>query len=187
MEEDDEEGITISTRNLPEDNNKTSRKAQEGTYSRGQIYHVSQGTTTGSEQAGGRPAVIVSNDNGNTHSTVVEVVFLTTKKKHWMPTHVPVRSAQRPSTALCEQIQTVDKERLLRYIGNASEQEMRMINRALAVSLGLSWENKGRAIKKKAPGKHDEKHIHEKEWHLFDKEIAGNMGVSAILSPETGL
>ena len=41
---------------------------------------------------GGRPAVIVSNDVCNEHSRVVEVVFLTTKEKPPLPTHVKINS-----------------------------------------------------------------------------------------------
>ena len=46
---------------------------------RGQIYYIHPQEVVGSEQEGGRPAVIVSNDVCNEHSRVVEVVFLTTK------------------------------------------------------------------------------------------------------------
>ena len=47
---------------------------------RGQIYYIHPQEVVGSEQEGGRPAVIVSNDVCNEHSRVVEVVFLTTKE-----------------------------------------------------------------------------------------------------------
>lgn len=109
----------------------------EPTYSRGQVYHVMESQVTGSEQAGGRPAVIVSNNIGNICSTIVEIVYLTTRKKHSLPTHVPINSITRPSTALCEQIQTVCKDRFGMYIGTVSAREMEKIDKALLISLGL--------------------------------------------------
>ena len=53
---------------------------------RGEIYYIeSTYRETGSEQRGGRPAVIVSNDKNNENSEVVEVVYMTTKPKNDLP------------------------------------------------------------------------------------------------------
>lgn len=104
---------------------------------RGDIYFVTEAYTTGSEQAGERPAIIVSNDTGNKHAPVVEVVYLTTKRKTDMPTHVSIYSAERSSTALCEQPTPVCKSRLARYIGSVTVAEMRRIDKALSISLGI--------------------------------------------------
>lgn len=104
---------------------------------RGDIYYVAGAEVTGSEQAGERPAIVVSNNIGNRYAPVVEIVYLTTKKKAEMPTHVYIGTAERPSIAVCEQIATVCKSRLLRYIGSVSEQEMNHIDKALSTSLGI--------------------------------------------------
>lgn len=80
---------------------------------RGEIYYVeSTYPTIGSEQRSGRPAIIVSNDLNNGHSNVVEVVYMTTQPKKDLPTHVQIRSTGRFRVALCEQIHTVDIQRL---------------------------------------------------------------------------
>ncbi len=80
---------------------------------RGDMYYVdSDRGGTGSEQKSGRPAIIVSNNVGNSHSPIVEVVYLTTQPKSDLPTHVVIASAPQVSTALCEQVTTVSKERL---------------------------------------------------------------------------
>lgn len=110
----------------------TSRSAK-----RGDIYYIRGAYGTGSEQRGERPAIIVSNDTGNAHAPVVEVVYLTTKRKTIIPTHVYINSSQRPSIALCEQVVTICKSRLERYIGSITVAEMRRIDRALSVSLGI--------------------------------------------------
>lgn len=107
---------------------------------RGEIYYIEPYYTTGSEQRGDRPAVIVSNRMNNEHSTTVEVVFLTTKPKNDLPTHVTVNGTGRVSTALCEQISTVAVERIGHFCGVCSKQEMASIETAMLISLGISLE-----------------------------------------------
>ena len=70
---------------------------------RGEIYYIYETEVSGNEQAGGRPGIIISNDVGNEHSPVVIVVYLTTREKKPLPTHVKINTADKPSTALCEQ------------------------------------------------------------------------------------
>lgn len=104
---------------------------------RGDIYFVkSFAKAIGSEQTEDRPAVIVSNDTGNHFSNICEVVYLTTKEKKPLPTHVEIMG-RVPSTALCEQVHSVSKERLVEYIKTCTDAEMKAIDRALLVSLGL--------------------------------------------------
>ena len=64
---------------------------------RGDIYYIESGyATVGSEQRPGRPAIVVSNDRNNEHSSTLEVVYLTTQPKHDLPTHVTIRSTSPP-------------------------------------------------------------------------------------------
>lgn len=109
-------------------------------YHRGQIYYVHPKGYyyVGSEQGGGRPAIIVSNDVGNEYSGVVEVVFLTTREKKPLPTHVKIYSSKCPSTALCEQIETVDKARIGNYINEVTQQELESIEKAILISLDIA-------------------------------------------------
>lgn len=115
-------------------------KLQESGYKqvkRGEIYYVERaGYSSGSEQAGGRPALIVGNDVGNEKSPVALAVYLTTSQKPPMPTHVAVE-CKEPSTALCEQVFTIDKSRLGDYIKAATPEEMQKVDKALAISLAL--------------------------------------------------
>lgn len=104
---------------------------------RGDIYYIGGGLTTGSEQRPGRPAIIVSNDKGNATSQTVEVVYLTTQPKHDLPTHVVIRSLDRESIAICEQITTVATERIGSYKGRVTDTEMANLEIAMLVSLDL--------------------------------------------------
>lgn len=107
-------------------------------YYRGDIFYITPFyTVTGSEQRAGRPGVIVSNDANNKYSPNVEIVFLTSQEKKPLPTHVPVM-CRVPSTALCENIQTVSKDRLSTFIKSCTTKELKNIDNALRVSLGIS-------------------------------------------------
>lgn len=107
---------------------------------RGDIYYIDKAVTTGSEQAAGRPGIIVSNDINNKYSSVVEIIYLTGKAKNNMPTHVQIKSSFKPSIALCEQVSSVSTLRLSRYVGRCTDDEMRQIDQAMMISLGIGWE-----------------------------------------------
>ena len=97
---------------------------------RGEIFYIARGgATNGSEQFADRPAVVVSNDENNKHSGVIEVVYMTTQPKTDLPTHVTIRSTGRISTVLCEQVSSVSTERVNNYIGQVSKQYNETIQR----------------------------------------------------------
>lgn len=104
---------------------------------RGDVLYIEGGESVGSEQRSGRPAVVVSNNLNNTHSSCVEVVYLTTRPKRRLPTHTPIHSASRRSIVLCEQITTVAVERISGYCGHVTDEEMERIEAAMLVSLGF--------------------------------------------------
>lgn len=104
---------------------------------RGDIYWVENHGGVGSEYRGRRPCVIVSNDKANLFGPIVHGVMLTTRKKKHLPTHVSIRSSIKPSTACCDNLTVIDKCALGDYAGHVSPYEMRAIDRALAIQLGL--------------------------------------------------
>ena len=101
---------------------------------RGEVYYINNENAVGCEQRGIRPAVIVGNDVGNKYSPVLLVVYFTLQHKKALPTHVYVRGH---GTALCEQIFTIDKTRLLQKKGECTNSDMKRINKALCISLGM--------------------------------------------------
>ena len=103
---------------------------------RGQIWYADLSPVRGSEQGGLRPVVIVQNDMGNKHAPTVIIVPLTTQVKNPLPTHATI-GATTTSTALCEQVRTIDKMRLKKYMGDCSIAEIAAINKALKISLNL--------------------------------------------------
>ena len=55
------------------------------------------------------------------------------------PTHVPIFMDGRKyaSTIMLEQIRTIDKSRILGYVGRADDHIMKAVNIAISVSLGF--------------------------------------------------
>jgi len=95
----------------------------------------------GSEQAGNRPAVVVSNDVNNQHSPVVIVAAITrTIPTKAYPQNVALPAGALPDagTILCGQLYTIAKERLGNFRGALQAPEVTDLNRALKVSLALS-------------------------------------------------
>ncbi|MBQ7829802.1 MAG: type II toxin-antitoxin system PemK/MazF family toxin [Clostridia bacterium] len=109
---------------------------------RGEIYIADLDPVIGSEQGGERPVLVIQNNVGNTHSPTVIVLAITSRcqKKKYMPTHIPIESSDlsMSSIALAEQVRTVDKTRLTRYVGRASKESMEAVDQALKVSMGVS-------------------------------------------------
>ena len=108
---------------------------------RGDIYLADLSPVVGSEQGGRRPVLIIQNDVGNKHSPTIIAAAITSKQyKHNIPTHISIRkrdSLPKDSVVLLEQVRTLDKRRLISRIGGLTTNEMKAVNQALAVSLGL--------------------------------------------------
>ena len=106
---------------------------------RGQIYMADLSPVVGSEQGGVRPCVVIQNDIGNRFSPTVIVAAITGRTKKSLPTHTPLKSTGllKDSICLLEQIRTVDKSRLLDYVGEVSKDEMNAIVEALSKSLDI--------------------------------------------------
>ena len=112
------------------------------TFKRGDMFYADLPQGVGSEQSGYRPVIILQNDVGNKHSTTVIVAPLTSisHAKTKLPTHYTMKvenGLEKPSIVLLEQIHTVDKQRLQKYIGKASDKALAGIEYALAISLGF--------------------------------------------------
>ncbi len=110
---------------------------------RGDIYRADLDPVVGSEQGGVRPVVIIQNDIGNRHSpTVIVAAVTSSQKKAKLPVHVSITAQEsglpRDSVVLTEQVRTLEKTRLTRYLGTLPEETMRRIDQALQRSLG-TW------------------------------------------------
>lgn len=94
---------------------------------RGEIYLIDFGEPKGSKQGGTRPAIVMQNNKGNYFSPTIFVCPLTTaNKKTTAPIHVHLNEQDgvaKPSTALCEQAEPVNKCDIKKLLGKITSNE----------------------------------------------------------------
>jgi mRNA interferase MazF len=102
---------------------------------RGDIWLVDFGQPVGREQAGRRPAVVISADRLNDSPAGVVIVVPCTTIHRELPSHVeldPVESGlDEVSYAKCEDIKSVSDQRLVTRLGAANDVSIFAITRAL--------------------------------------------------------
>lgn len=111
-------------------------------YRRGYVYLANLNPSVGSEQGGLRPVLLVQNDIGNLHGPTIIVAPITsrTNKRRDLPIHYyahKVQGLKGPCLVLLEQIRTIDKSRVIKKLGQMSEEQMNQIDKILEASLGL--------------------------------------------------
>ena len=90
-------------------------------YRRGDIYIANLNPFRGSEQGGTRPVLVLQNNDGNFYCPTLIIAPLSSKlKKPNLPTHYLLKKGRglfTDSIVELEQIKTIDKSRVQRYIG----------------------------------------------------------------------
>ncbi|MBI5379632.1 MAG: type II toxin-antitoxin system PemK/MazF family toxin [Nitrospirae bacterium] len=112
------------------------------TIKRGEIYWVNFEPAKGSEQGRVRPALVIQNDIGNLYSPITIVVPITSKvgKKQYPQTiYLPAGTGGllKDSEILANQIRAITKERIQERIGSLSHEEMRRVEQAILLALGM--------------------------------------------------
>ena len=106
------------------------------------VYYADLSPVIGSEQGGVRPVLVLQNNVGNKHAPTIIVAAITSRmKRAKMPTHVPVRMENgrlpKNSIVMLEQIRTIDKVRLINFVGQVTNESALLIDRASLISLGI--------------------------------------------------
>lgn len=109
--------------------------------SRGEIWLVNLSPTAGREQAGTRPALIVSVDLFNHGAAELVVAIPLTSKKKGIPLHVEITPPEGglsvKSYAKCEDVRSISTTRLKRKFGKISSQTIDEVEDRLRILLGL--------------------------------------------------
>ena len=104
---------------------------------RGEVWWVNFGPSVGGEIQKQRPAVIISNDAANRYLNRVQVVPLTSKTGRVYPSEAVVMLDDRPSKAMADQLTAVSKQRLINQAGQLTPADVRKVEHAVKVQLGL--------------------------------------------------
>ena len=108
---------------------------------RGEVWDLSFDPNTGHEQAGTRPALVLSEDifnEGPAGMVVVAPITRTQRKVRW---HVPVSPPEgglgSEKFIQCEDVRSVSKQRLKRRRGRVTPPVMQQVEDRLRILLGL--------------------------------------------------
>jgi mRNA interferase MazF len=117
--------------------------------SRGDVLTVQLDPIKGSEQAGTRPAIVVSRNSinhaaiGTNRTTVIVIVPVTDRRnlRRLYPSHVELEKGlgglTMDSVALCEQVRAITVDRLVRFMGSLPAMQLNAIEEALRITLQL--------------------------------------------------
>jgi len=108
---------------------------------RGEVWLVDFGEPIGREQAGRRPAVVVSAEPLNESPAGVVIVVPTTTTPRGLPSHVEIdpdsSGMNEVSYAKCEDVRSISEQRLITHLGTVPAAEMFQIERVIRFLLDL--------------------------------------------------
>ena len=110
--------------------------------SRGDVVRVRLDPVEGSEQAGERPALVLSPDIINKHCPVILVASITSQKTgrvypYEVLVEPPEGGLKLRSKVLLMHLRSIDKRRITGRYGTVSEATLRRVEEALKVATGL--------------------------------------------------
>ena len=104
---------------------------------RGEVWWVDFDPSLGGEVQKTRPAVIVSNDAANRNLNRIQVVPITSNVARVYPCEAAIELNGEPRKAMADQIATVSKLWLKSKAGMLGGDDIRAVERAIRVQLGL--------------------------------------------------
>ena len=119
----------LAMRSIESQERRKHPMREDWVYRRGDIYLANLDPYVGSEQGGTRPVVVLQNNAGNYFSPTLIVAPITSRcdKRRNLPTHYYVESTRGldgPAIVLLEQLKTIDKRRVRKYIGKMSVRQV---------------------------------------------------------------
>lgn len=109
---------------------------------RGEVWLVDLDPTVGHEQAGRRPALVLSVERFNTSGAELVVVLAITSKVRRLPTRVrivpPEGGLTLESWVICEQPRTISHRRLVSKLGAVTQTTVDAVSKIVGLLLGLT-------------------------------------------------
>lgn len=109
--------------------------------SRGEVWLVDLNPVKGHEQAGRRPALVISVDIFNQGAAELAVVLPITAQNKHIPLHVPLEppegGLQKTSYVKCEDIRSISTGRLVARLGTVTSAKLTLIEDRIRILLGL--------------------------------------------------
>ena len=109
--------------------------------SRGEVWLVDLNPTRGREQAGTRPALVVSADEFNHGPAGLVIIVPMTTTERGIPLHVsvdpPEGGVNRRSFIKCEDVRSISEQRLVRRFGVVSPDTLSLVADRLRIVLDL--------------------------------------------------
>ena len=104
---------------------------------RGEVWWVNFEPSVGGEIQKKRPALIISNDASNKFLNRVQVAPLTSNVERLYPSEAYVTLSGKQNKAMADQMTTVSKSRLINVIDRLSSSDMKKVEKAIKLQLGL--------------------------------------------------
>ena len=151
---------------------------------RGEVYWVCLDDSVGSEQMTGRPAVVISGNKANEILQTVIVAYITSQSRP-TPSNVSIKYENEYRRVLCNQIRTIDKQRLTRYIFTLEDNEMQRVTGSLATSMCIPLAT----TKKEEPAEDPEKTALRAECDMWKRlyDVTMNQLVEIKVTSELSL
>ncbi len=109
--------------------------------SRGEVWLLNLDPTQGHEQAGSRPALVISVDLFNHGPAELAVVLPITSRQKGIPFHVAVEPPHgglaRLSYVKCEDVRSVSTGRFKRLLGRITQETLEAVEDRLRILMGL--------------------------------------------------
>jgi len=95
-----------------------------------QIVLVNLDPTIGSEMKKTRPSVIISPNEMNKYLQTIVIAPMTSSSKAY-PTRVEINHDKKKGWIVLDQIRTVDRQRIIKILGNLTEKEITKVKETL--------------------------------------------------------
>ena len=95
-----------------------------------QIVLVNLDPTIGSEMKKTRPCVVISPNEMNKYLNTIVVAPMTSSSKNY-PTRVEINHDKKKGWIVLDQIRTVDRQRIIKVLGNLTEKEFKKVKEVL--------------------------------------------------------